>query len=102
MTLHIYSLQNAYLGVFEAPMTRLEDEKAMAEMMRRSVLSDPDGCYKAYGHEKTLYYIGEFDEETAKITIIEQPKAIVPLAKLFPPGYLARMESDAGAAAKRN
>lgn len=93
MTIHIYALCNDYLGCFDAPMFRQESEADIQEGLRRSILTDPDGAYKNFAHEKALFYLGEYDDITGIIKPIEQPKKILALAKLFPPGYLAKKEA---------
>jgi len=93
MTVHIYALCNDYIGCFDAPIFVMQDEPTIQEGYRRMVLGDPDQAFKALLHEKSLFYLGEYDDTNGVISPIEQPKKLIALAKLFPPGYLAKKEA---------
>lgn len=93
MTLHVYALFNSYIEAFDAPFVEQADEKTLLEGYRRSIFLNPQKFYDLWLHEKTLMYLGEFDDVKGILTPIDQPKSVKALAGLFPPGFLAQKES---------
>lgn len=94
MTINIFALCNDYLGCYDLPLYRKESPTDMEESFRRSVLTDPDGAFQNHAHEKSLFLLGTFDDVSGLIMPLEKPQKLLPLAKLFPPGYLAMKEAQ--------
>jgi len=93
----IIALFSNYLGVYDVPQfAEARDDADLKESYRRVILSDPDGAFGARAHEKTLCKLGEFDDFTGKIEVLDSPIKVLDLATLFPVGYLAKKDAHNG------
>lgn len=90
----LVSLYSNYLDAYDDPTLSQYPEEDLPTLYKRTIFADPDGAYKWRAHEKTLVIFGTFDDCKGKFELLENPKHVVPLASLFPPGYLQKKEAN--------
>lgn len=70
--LQIYSLQDQRANIFHPPFfVRSHGE---AERTIQQVVNDPKTQVAQYPEDFNLYHIGEYDDGTGKITVLDTPK----------------------------
>lgn len=97
MKLTIAVFYSEYLQAYDVPQFLNQDPNNLKEGFRRSILSDVDAAFKAHVHEKKLYLLGFFDDETGIFDLLPEQTLICDMAPLFPKGYIlahTRSEED--------
>lgn len=93
MKLTLITLYNSYLGCYDKPVFENIKREDLKEQYTRSVLSNPDQAYAAKAADKTVCYLGTFDDVTGKFDLLPDPEKVIDLASAFPPGYLKKKEA---------
>lgn len=81
--MHIYSLKDVKAGTYSPPMTFLN--RAVAIRSLAEAAQQPDTMLHKHGADYQLYELGEFDVNSAKITLRETPDYVITVSELLPP-----------------
>lgn len=93
MKLTLITLYNSYLGCYDKPVFENIKYEDLKDQYRRSVLSNPEQAYAAKAADKTVCYLGTFDDVTGKFDLTSEPEKVLDLASCFPPGFLKKKEA---------
>lgn len=94
MNLNMIALRNSFLDAFDHPTFTNLSRQDVVEQYRRSVLAAPQKAYEARASEKELWILGEFNDATGQVILLDKPVKLADLSSFFPKGFLARMESN--------
>jgi uncharacterized protein len=79
-TLKMYSIRDQKAGAYHAPF--YQKSHGEAERAFHQVANDPKSTINQYPTDFDLYYIGEFDDETGKVSALATPQHIMHAASL--------------------
>lgn len=85
MILRIYSIFDLKAQAFSAPFTHVNDE--VAKRVLRDMLASNNSIYSRHPEDFALYFVGEFDDASAQITVNENSlvNIVATLGSLMPP-----------------
>lgn len=75
MLLKIYSIRDSKSEVFNVPF--IKSTHGEAERDFRSLVNDQQSTVNKYPEDFDLYYMGEYDNNTGKLTPIDSPQHIL-------------------------
>lgn len=81
--MELYSLKDVKAGTFGNPLTFVN--RAVAIRSLGEAAQQPDSMLRKHGYDYQLYYIGEFDFTSGKITIPDTPDFVITVGDLVPP-----------------
>lgn len=80
---HVFSFYNYKIGAYNLPLFRLEDPDQFKEaVLRQAINSKP--VELAALVECELYYLGDFDDHSGSLKLLEKPVSLVDLRTLSP------------------
>lgn len=83
MQLKIYSLRDSKSEIFNVPFYKLTHGEAERDF--RSLVNDEKSMVHKYPEDYDLYYLGEYDDNSGKMTSLDSPMHLVKAVQLVNP-----------------
>lgn len=80
MDLKIYSIRDSKSEVFNTPF--YQKSHGEAERNFRTLVNDGKSTINQYPEDFDLYYLGDYDDNTGKIQVLETPQHIIKAVQL--------------------
>lgn len=79
----IYAVRNRLIGAYLPPVFTNEDSASFLEAQRRFCILQKEEALKAHLNECELYYLGEYNDKTAKFDLLSDGQFIADLGQFF-------------------
>ena len=76
MKLYIYTIRDKKLQSFEPPVFKDDDPERCAEKSARGLRLIEDAA-KSRARDMSLYYLGQFDDQTGKFELLEHEEKLL-------------------------
>lgn len=83
MNLKIYALRDAKAGYYLAPSYARQDGEAIRDLAIAK--NNPTTKIHMYLEDYDLYYLGEYDDQTGKMDLLDSPQHLKKAIEIEPP-----------------